>query len=46
MSRKKHDALIEEMRLVLASYGRGEISAAAANELVKILTEALAEVDK
>lgn len=46
MSRKERDALIDEMRLVLASYGRGEISAATANELVQLLTIALEEVDK
>ena len=42
---KKRDEIIEEMRLTLAAYGRGEISASTANALVAILSQALDEVE-
>lgn len=41
----RREEIIEEMRLTLAAYGRGEISASAANELVAILTQVLEEVE-
>ena len=41
----KRDTLIEEIRLTLAAYGRGEITEQQANAVVALLSEALREVE-
>lgn len=42
----ERDLIIEEMRVTLAAYGRGEITEQEANASVRALTDALNEVTR
>lgn len=40
------DTLVEEIRLTLAAYGRGDITEQQANAVVALLSEALREAER